>query len=95
MGGRLNGKCDGTLDRRHLRAQTRYDRADALRRIGARLVRLEADDEEGLIGRWDVVDEIQSDDRQHAFDARDRPDDVFDLVDHCLGAVDRDAFGKT
>ena len=72
----------------------RYDRSRTLRRIGAHLVGLEPDDKEGLVRRRDVVDEVQPDHRQHAFDARDRRDDVFDLLDHRFGAVDRCAFGK-
>ena len=59
----------------------RDDRVDALRRVGALLVGLQPDDEEGLVGRGDVVDEVEADDRQHALHAGDRPDDVLDLRD--------------
>ena len=92
IGGRLNGKAMAPWIAAKLRPQPRDDRVGALRRIGAHLVGLEPDDEERLVRRRDIVDEVQPDHRQHAFDAGDRPDDVLDLLDHRLGAVDRSAF---
>src|SRR5262249_56270374 len=84
-------KSDGPLDGGHLRAQTRDDRAGALCRIGALIVSLKPDHEEGLVGRWDVVDEIQSHHREHTFDARNRSDDLLDLLHNILGSIDRDS----
>ena len=43
----------------------------------------------------DVVDEVQPDHRQDTLDARNRPHHVLDLLDHGLGAVERNAFGET
>ena len=93
-GRQVERECERARDRRHQGPQAGDDRAGALRRVGALLVRFEPDDEEGLVGRCDVIDEIQPHDRQHAFDARDRPDDILDLPDHRLGAGNRGAFGK-
>jgi hypothetical protein len=81
------------LDRRHLRPQPRDDRPGTLGRVRAHLVGLEPDDEEGLVGRRDVIDEIEPDDRQHTLDARDRPGNVLDLLDDGFGAVERNTFG--
>ena len=83
------------LDGRHLRPQLRNDGPDPLRRIGALIVRLEPNDEEGLVRGGDVIDEIEPDHREHALHARDRPHEAFDLLDHRLGAVERNALRKT
>jgi hypothetical protein len=82
------------LDGRKLGPQARNDCPRTLRRIGTRFVGLQADDEEGLIGRRDVIDEIEPDHGQDALDTGNRPDDSFDLFHHVLGARDRRAFGK-
>ena len=85
---------DGALDRGQLRPQLRDDGVGALRRVGALFVRLQSNDEERLVGGRDIIDEVESDHRQHALHARNRPDDILDLFDHLLGAVDRGTFGQ-
>ena len=61
---------------------------------GALVVGLEPDHEERLVGRRDVVDEVEADHRQHALHAGDRLDHLLDLGDDRLGAVERGAFGQ-
>ena len=69
IGGRLNGKATAP----GMAAIWGAAGDDGLRRsgaVGALLVGLEADDEEGAVGRRDVVDEVQADDRDDALDRR-------------------------
>ena len=87
-------KGNGALDCPKLWPQPRDDRVSALRPIGAHLVGFQPDDEESLIRRCDIVDKVQPDHRQHAFDAGDWPDNILDLLDHRLGAGEGRALRK-
>ena len=90
----VEGEHDRLLDRRQFRPQLGDDGAGAREGSVALLVGLETDDEEGLVGRGDAVDEIEADHRKHALHARDRPDDALGLLDDRRGAIDRGAFGQ-
>ena len=95
IGGRLKGKAMAPWMAASLRPQAGDDGVDRLAAVGALLVGFQAHDEEGAVGRRDVVDEVQADDRQHALHAGDRPDDVLDLLDQVGGAVERGALGQS
>ena len=68
--------------------------SSALRRIVRSIEGLHPDDKEGLVGGGDIVDEVEADHRQHVLHARDRADDVLDLRDDRLGAVERGTLGQ-
>src|SRR5262249_61376220 len=77
------------MDGIELRPQVAYGRSGPLCPIGAGFVWLEPDYEKRLVRGGDIVDEIEPNYGQHTLDPWDGLDDVFDLFDDRLGAVDR------
>ena len=90
----IEGKDDRSRYGRELGPELRDDGVCPFRPVGALAIGFEADDEEGLVGGGQPVDEIVSDHGEHALDAGDRSDDFLDLLYDLLGAVDRSALGQ-
>ena len=84
-------KHDGARYRGQLRPQTRDDGVYGLRSSGSLFIGLQSNDKEGLVRRSHIVDKIEADHRQDALNAGNWSNDVLDLRNQLLGAVDRSA----
>ena len=84
MGGKLNGNTMAPPTAANSGRELRDNGSGALRWIRAVVIWLQPNHEESLVGGGNPIDKIEADHREDPFNSRNRPDDVFYLLDHGL-----------